>query len=47
MKKLALAAVALSFVAVCLAGCKKEETPGQKLDHAADNMKKAADDMKK
>jgi hypothetical protein len=46
MKKLALVAV-VSFVVSGLAGCEKKETLGDKVDHAVDNTKKAADDLKK
>jgi hypothetical protein len=38
-KKLVLVLVASSFVAVGLGGCKKEETPGQKVDNAVEKAK--------
>lgn len=47
VKKFALAAVALAFVAGTLGACKKEETPGTKLDNAMDKAKEAGADAKK
>ncbi len=47
ISKVAFAVVVASFVVAGLGGCKKEETPGEKLDHAADKAKSAAEDMKK
>ena len=45
IKKFALVFVASAFVVGGLGGCKKEETPGQKLDKAVDNAKDAAKDL--
>jgi hypothetical protein len=39
--------VAVLAFAVSLSACKKEETPGEKLDHAAKNVNDAAKDAAK
>ena len=46
MKKTALAIASLS-AALALSGCKKEETPGEKLDHMTKNVQDAAKDAAK